>query len=66
MSSIFFSAHHNLEVLWDFSLFRRNGVEAIIKISLSSSISLKPTNTKLRHAMHYALLPGTKGHSGIS
>lgn len=62
----FFSAHHNLAVLWDFPPFGRKGVEAIIKNSLSSSVSLKPINTKFTHAMHYALLPRTKGPSGIS
>lgn len=61
----FFSAHHNLTVLRDFRPFGRKGVEAIVKISLSNSVSLKPINTKLTHAMHYALLPRTKGHSGI-
>lgn len=62
----FFSAHNNLAVLWDFPPFGKKGVEGTIKISLSSSVSLKPINTKLTHAMHYALLPRTKGHSGIS
>lgn len=62
----FFLARNNLAVLWDFPLFGRKGVEATIKISLSSSVSLRPINTKLTHAMHYALLPRTKGHSGTS
>lgn len=66
MSCIFFSACNNLAVLWDFPPFGRKGVEATIKISLSSSVSLRPINTKLTHAMHYALLPRTKGHSGIT
>jgi len=43
------SVHHNLTALWE---GRRKDVEGMLKISLSSSVSLKPTNTKLIHAVH--------------
>lgn len=55
--------HHNIAALWD---SRRKDAEALLKVPICSSVSLKTINTKLTHAVHYALLPRNKGHGGIS
>ena len=52
-----FLVHHNLAALWD---CRRKDAEALLKVSIHSSVSLKTINTKLTHAVHYALLLRTQ------